>query len=409
MHIVKFAYYDDFRCSGPDCTDNCCRYWHIDISKSEYLYYMEMKCSNALRSVIDGAFKRKKEPTDIRYAEMKLTVEGKCHFLGKDSLCMLQKELGEESLSLTCRVFPRLHMKVGKGTVMQSCSATCCRVTEILMEHPEGLRITEEEYDGEDRYINNDMFTLPRLTPECKELSFYWTVLNAQIDILQNRGFTVPERMLILGYFCQKTDEYIKKDEASKNALLAKMLLDSELCRKIVDSLSPNQSDKRIADSSIRILHKMFRTAQNSPSAFVTQSFGRIMGRLAISVGLTIGNNEPDIGYNAEEYIRLTGMFKGIMEARPYIIENLLVNLAFSQNIRDGVWNNYFAMAVFYNTLKLCVPVFLKDGYNDKELAAALTYAVKLVLNTNLAKSNILLDSILQKKDTLPYAVFLIC
>ena len=102
-------------------------------------------------------------------------------------------------------------------------------------------------------------------------------------------------------------------------------------------------------------------------------------------------------------------MFKEIMEERPYIIENLLVNLAFSQNIRDGVWNNYFAMAVFYNTLKLCVPVFLKDGYNDKELAAALTYAVKLVLNTNLAKSNILLDSILQKKDTLPYAVFLIC
>ena len=188
MHIVKFAYYDDFRCSGPDCTDNYCRYWHIDISKSEYLYYMEMKCSNALRSVIDGAFKRKKEPTDICYAEMKLTVEGKCHFLGKDSLCMLQKELGEESLSLTCRVFPRLHMKVGKGTVMQSCSATCCRVTEILMEHPEGLSITEEEYDGEDLYINNDMFTLPRLTPECKELSFYWIVLNAQIDILQNRG-----------------------------------------------------------------------------------------------------------------------------------------------------------------------------------------------------------------------------
>ena len=142
MHIVKFAYYDDFRCSGSDCTDNCCRYWHIDISKSEYLYYMEMKCSNALRSVIDGAFKRKKEPTDVCYAEMKLTVEGKCHFLGKDSLCMLQKELGEESLSLTCRVFPRLHMKVGKGTVMQSCSATCCRVTEILMEHPEGLSIT---------------------------------------------------------------------------------------------------------------------------------------------------------------------------------------------------------------------------------------------------------------------------
>ncbi len=408
MNIVKFAYYDEFRCSGPDCTDSCCKYWRIDISKSEYLDYKKMKCSDALKKAVDGAFKRKKDPTDFVYAEMRLKEDGSCFMLGGDSLCMLQKELGENALSLTCRVFPRLHMKVGKDTVTKSCSATCCRVTEILMEHPEGLRITEEEYDGKDYYINKDLFTLPRLAPDSKETAYYWIVLNTQIDILQNRRFTVPERMLILGYFCQKAEEYIKNDEITKIAPLSEMLLDQELCRKIVNSLTPTQSDKRIADSSVKILYKMSRTAQNSPSVFVSQSFGRIMGRLAVTA-FSLGNNEPDIGFNAREYIKLTETFGKIMEERPYIIENLLVNLVFSQNIKDGVWYNYFALAVFYNTLKLCVPVFLKEEYTDKELASALTFAVKMVLNTNLAKSNVLVDSILRNKSTLPYAVFLIC
>lgn len=408
MNIVKFAYYDEFCCSGADCADSCCKYWHIDISKKEYLEYKNMKCSSALKTAFEGAFKIKQNPTDFVYAEIRLKEDGSCPMLDKDSLCMLHKELGENALSLTCQIFPRLHMKVGNDTVMQSCNATCSRVTEILMEHPEGLCIIEEVYNGKDRYINNNLFTLPRLAPNRKELTYYWPVLNAQIDILQNRSFTVPERMLILGYFCQKTEEYIKNGEISRIAPLAEMLLENELCRKIVKSLTPNQSDKRIADSSVKILYKMSRTAQNSSSAFISQSFRRIMGRLAAKA-FSIGNGEPEIAFNEEEYIKLTEAFRKIMDERPYIIENLLVNLVFSQNIMDGVWYNYFALAVFYNTLKLCVPVFLKEDYNDKELAAALTYAVKLVLNTNLAKSNVLLDSILQKKSTLPYAVFLIC
>jgi len=276
------------------------------------------------------------------------------------------------------------------------------------MSHPEGLKIVEGEYDGKDRYINRDLFTVPRLETERREFPYYLSILGAQIEILQNREFTVPERMLILGYFCQKTDGYIKNNEMFKITPLAEMLLDNELCTKITDSLKPKQSDKRIALSSVRILYKMYRTAQSSSSPFVSQSFNRLMGRLAVT-SAQIGGDETNISFSLEEYTRLAEAFGKIMNERPYIIENLLVNLVFSHNIKDGVWANYFTLAVFYNTLKLCVPIFLGENYTDEELAAALTYAVKLVLNTNLVKSNILVDSMLLKKYTLPYAVFLIC
>lgn len=408
MNIVKLAFYDEFHCTGPECKDTCCRYWHINLTKSEYLNYMEMRCSDELRAAMDNAFKRVINGSDPDYAEVRLNAEGKCPLLGDDSLCAIQKELGESALCFTCSVFPRLHMKVGNDTVMMSCSPTCCRVTELLMSHPEGLKIVEEKYDGKDRYINEDLFTLPRLKADCKEYPYYRSILDAQIEILQNRRFTVPERMLILGYFCQKTDEYFKTGEMSRIAPLADILSDNEICYRIADSLKPRQSDERIALSSVKILYKMYRAAQTSSSPFVSQSFNRFMGKLAVTAS-QIGSEELNISFSFDEYSRLTGIFKKIMKERPYIIENLLVNLVFSRNIKDGVWANYFTLAVFYNTLKLCVPVFLKEEYTDEELAVSITYAVKLVLNTNLAKCNILVDSMLLKKYTLPYAVFLIC
>lgn len=408
MNIVKLAFYDEFYCTGSECKDTCCRYWHINLTKSEYLNYKEMQCSDELRAAMDNAFRRVINGSDPNYAEVSLNAEGKCPLLGEDSLCAIQKELGESALCFTCSVFPRLHMKVGNDTVMMSCSPTCCRVTELLMSHPEGLKIVEEKYDGKDRYINEDLFTLPRLKADCKEYPYYRSILDAQIGILQNRRFTVPERMLILGYFCQKIDEYFKTGEMSRIAPLADILSDNEICYSIADSLKPQQSDERIALSSVKILYKMYRAAQTSSSPFVSQSFNRFMGRLAVTAS-QIGSEELNISFSFDEYSRLTGIFKKIMNERPYIIENLLVNLVFSRNIKDGVWANYFTLAVFYNTLKLCVPVFLKEEYTDEELAVSITYAVKLVLNTNLAKCNILVDSMLLKKYTLPYAVFLIC
>lgn len=408
MNVVKLAYYDEFQCAGAECGDSCCKNWHITLSRSEYLNYKNIECSSALRSAMDNAFRRKQDGNDPDYAEVKLDGEGKCPLLGGDNLCMIQNELGKDALCFTCSVFPRLHMKVGDDTVMMSCSPTCCRVNELLISRPEGLKIIEARYDGKDRYINRDLFTVPRLKSDRREFSYFWSILYTRIAILQNRRFTVPERMLILGYFCQKVDGFIKNNEMSKTAPLSEMLLNNELCEKIANSLKPEQSDERIAYNSVRILYKMYLHARSSSSAFVSRSFNRFMGKLAVKAS-QIGGDEPNISFSSDEYARLTEAFGKITEERPYIIENLLVNLVFSQSINDGVWVNYFTLAVFYNTMKLCVPIFLKDGYTDGDLAVAIAYAVKLVINTNLAKGNILLDSVLKKECDLPHAAFLIC
>lgn len=407
MNVVKFAYYDEFQCTGPECHDSCCKHWHIRINKKEYLDYKKMKCSPELRSVIDTAFKRNKNVEDYSYAEMRLKENGDCPFLGEDSLCRLQKELGEKALSFTCNIFPRLSAKVGTDTVRLSCSATCCHVTELLMRHPEGLQIIEEEYDGKNRLINNGSYSSETILKSWEGYPYYWNILNAEIDILQNRSFTIPERMLILGYFCQKADHNIKIGTPEKIPVLANMLLDNELCGKIAAALKPASSDDRIATNSVEILFNMLTRIQTTDETYLEKAFLQVTER--IEFVHKEENGKPVYSFSYTEYNRLTNIFRGIEKERSYIIENLLVNIMYSSNPQQGVWTNYFVLAVFYNVLKICAPAFLAEKYTDGELAVALTYAVKMVVNTHLVEGGTLEDFIQGNMNTLPYAAFLVC
>lgn len=415
MKLLKFAYVDEFSCIGPECTDSCCKYWSIIISKREYLDYKKMDCSPKLRRAMEGAFLRLPNETDVQYAQMHVKENGDCPFLDNDSLCMLQKEKGEEALGYTCNVFPRLYKRVGDKAITLSMSPTCCHVTEILMNHPEGLQLVETEYNGENRYVNQGKYSSPNIPDSWKGYSYYWSILNGELDILQNRNFTVPERMLILGYFCQKTEEYIKNNVMGKIIALSDMLLDNELCRKIVDSLTPAQSDNSAAAKSVSILQKMYERICTGKSTHLIKLFDQVINSISLTAEKDVNTDENGnsnvyrVFFNIEQYNRNLEIYRKLERERPYIIENLLVNLVFSQNITDGVWTNYFSFAVFYNIIKICVPAFLHENYDDKALANAITQAVKMVLNSSLAKEGTFRDFEFNKTHTLPYVAFLIC
>ena len=213
MKVIKFSYYDEFHCTGPDCLDTCCKDWTIGLTKREYLNYKKMDCSSELKSVIDTAFKRLKSNDDnLIYASMKLDQNGNCPFLGEDHLCKIQKEKGADALSTICNYFPRQIQRVGNDAYIYSCNMTCSHVVELMINHPEGLAVVEEEYKGDNPFIERDVFSGSVIMLKWNGYPFFWTIKYAQLDILQNRNFTISERMLILGFFDQKADEYIKSN-----------------------------------------------------------------------------------------------------------------------------------------------------------------------------------------------------
>lgn len=408
MKVVKFAYYDEFRCIGAECKDSCCKNWGISLTKREYLNYKKMDCTPELKSIIDTAFIRLRID-DSRYAAMKLKENGDCPFLGEDCLCKIQKEMGADALTFVCNIFPRRIYKVGNEAYIYAGDLTCSHVVEILMNHSEGLALVEEEYKGDNPAIEKDLFSGKIIYSHWEGYAYFWVIRNAQLDILQNRNFTIPERMLILGFFSQKADEYIKDNKGEKISGLANMLLDNEVCKKIADSLKAPQSEESSAAKSVDILSKMKYAAKNG--SFSNQKIAEHFEQIAKSIDLRTEiteNNDLNSFFDRKKYSESLSVYREIENNRPYIIENLLVNLAFTDDPQQGIWANFFALAIFYNTLKLCIPAFLKENWNGRDLALAITYAAKIVLNTHLADKGALVDFINNDSFDLPHAAFLI-
>ncbi len=411
MEIVKFKYYDEFHCIGPECPDTCCRYWSITLSKREYLDYKKMKCSPELKKIIDNSFvRKKKDGSEINYAEIKLDEKGNCPILGDDGLCRMQKEMGEGVLDYVCSTYPRLWNRVGGQALICSCNTTCPYVNELLINHPEGLEIVEEEYDGKNKYINQGMTSGSSTPKDWEGYPYYWTIKNAQVDILQNRSFTIAERLLILGFFCQKAEDYIKNNQGEKIQGLANMLLDNEACKKIADSLKPTQTEYSSALKAINIFAKMYDAIYENPYASI--EIKKNFNAAKEFIGANIESKEEnkvsfDIN-NGEKYYKAVEIYRKIENDRPYIMENILVNTVFSQAPNNGIWLNFFTIAVFYSLLKICVPAFLPENYTDRDLALALTYTSKMILNSHLADKGAAFDFMANDSFDLPHAAFLI-
>lgn len=409
MKVIKFAYYDEFCCIGAECSDSCCKHWSITLSKREYLDYKKMKCSPKLKSMIDSAFTRidNKKATDSVYAFMKLRENGDCPFLDDDCLCSIQKEMGEKALSMVCTTFPRLQANVGNDALIFACDITCPHVVEILMEHPEGLELVEQEYDNSIASVNKGIFSMRGTPNDWEGYPYYWIIKGAQIDILQNRSFTVPERMLILGFFCQKAEDYIKSGQGGKIQTLYDMLLDNDMCKKVADSLKASQSNESIAAKSIDILVKVILKTKQISNTVTYRHFQDVAANIGLTIDTTKEKGYTFI-YDTERYISNVELYRKIMFDYPHVIENILVNLVFTQAPNEGIWLNYFSLAVFYNILKICVPAFLKEGWTDKDLSSAIAYAAKGILNTRVAKKGISADFMDHNSFDLPHAVFLI-
>lgn len=420
MKVVKFKYYDEFQCIGPECPDTCCQGWTIFFGKREYLDYKKADCSQKLKDVISGSFVRVRDHEKkgisyderTNYAEIRLKENGDCPFHDSDGLCMVQKELGEKALSYVCSTFPRLQGSVGGENMIYACNLTCPHVIDVLMDHPEGLEIVEEDYDGSCDAINKGMHSLRSTPKSWFGYPYYWIIKSAQLDILQNRSFTIPERLLILGFFCKKADEYIEANQGEKIEGLYNMLLDPEFCRKVAESLKAPQSDENALAKSVGIFSKMLSYARESsaPKGF-KDCFEKAAGSIDLDIKLKLesdGQGQVESTCNKEKYFKNVGIFRGIESDRPYILENVFVNLAFTQTPDNGIFKNFFVLAMFYNILKISIPAFLEENWTDKDLAMAITGSAKMIINSHIVEDGLFHTFIDTDSFDLPHAAFLI-
>ncbi len=219
-------YYEEFSCIASRCKDSCCAGWEIDIDEDSYAYYKscEGAFGDRLRESMyvaeDGGYR------------FKLKESKRCAMLNDNNLCDLYRALGEEALCEVCTEYPRFSLFY--GNVEQKClSLSCEEVGRILFEREKKVFFVDHEmpdyYEcgGEAENRCEEMENCSREAENCSEkkedcdeeedpafITFMEQVQNRAVEILQDRGMSIEERMCSFLSFCSSAQDVINHYQA---------------------------------------------------------------------------------------------------------------------------------------------------------------------------------------------------
>ena len=198
------SYYEAFRCVGSVCEDTCCVGWRVPVDKLTYEKYQACEHPtlgpklHALVNIVPAA------QSDESFAEIKLDL-GTCPFLA-EGWCQVQATLGEELLSKSCATYPRV-MATVDGVLERSLDLSCPEAARLALTNPLPMEFVERLGEEDDARLGSlgIVDTTNSKHPD-KPFRHVHEVRSLMISLLQNRGYPLSQRMLVLGRLCDKLE-----------------------------------------------------------------------------------------------------------------------------------------------------------------------------------------------------------
>ena len=205
-------YYQNFVCKMGACRNACCEGWPISFSLDDYYHLTGSECSPELRRRLDTGLHIKLNPTPEAYAEIAPRFDGSCPMHLEDGRCAIHAELGEDKLSLVCRLYPR-GVRLEHGYEC-SCANSCEAVLELLFQRDEPVEFVRREMT----------FDMPQASS--RNISFETLGREQEIRMwlirqMQNQLLPIPQRLMAMGHALWALDEALStKDEQEVERLL---------------------------------------------------------------------------------------------------------------------------------------------------------------------------------------------
>ncbi|MCR5338791.1 MAG: flagellin lysine-N-methylase [Lachnospiraceae bacterium] len=155
MLIRKQNGFDDFVCIADKCPKSCCIGWQIVIDETSLQKY----------KAASGDFARELQAGIDEREKCFRQNAGRCSMLRSDGLCDLQKNMGEDYLCNTCRLYPR-HEEDFLDLREETLALSCPEVTGMLLDPGYVYGFSEEENEKNDdpeEYQDCDLFLLDEL------------------------------------------------------------------------------------------------------------------------------------------------------------------------------------------------------------------------------------------------------
>lgn len=198
--ILQPRYVTDFQCDGSKCNAKCCGEWCIDIDIETYKKYQRIK-NPAMRKKILASIQPSTCQADF---EIKFNEEGACPLLCEDNFCYVQRNLGEEALSNTCKGYPRVVKQVGKYQ-FRLLSMTCPVAAEKALFYSDGINI--QQLSIEDDTV---AWKLVANRVEKKSIGDDLTavhVIMGGLSLLQNDYYTFEQCLVLFGLFLDRVED----------------------------------------------------------------------------------------------------------------------------------------------------------------------------------------------------------
>lgn len=381
--VLEPSYYSRFACLADACQYSCCEKWGITFSKSNYDTLRSKHLPPAMREVLRRAIRRTGGEAEGHYAEIVLDQNLACPLL-RDGLCSLQKTCGERYLPDICRSYPRLKMLIN-DTLVRCCGNSCEAVLALLLEEKQGLVLSSRPATANEAH-------------ECGRMGCYLAdhpmrpylepVIITFLTIMQNRAYTLPQRMLLVGMAARSLETIMGSDHVedtvgwiTKHAPMASGDAYAQQLPAQVNSLALG------TQNCLANLNKL-RVGEGVTTALdINELAERLRAKINISINMAeekpsnLIETELDLPYLQ----RLAAHLDELLAEHPRFMENLMVNhmmgrfFPFSAAYGANPYDSYMALCNDYAMFRLAMMAYAGESGDMSDAMRGILLAARLV------------------------------
>ncbi|MBQ6297300.1 MAG: flagellin lysine-N-methylase [Selenomonadaceae bacterium] len=357
-------YVSKFKCDGGKyCLNNCCeREWNINIDDATYKKYSRLKPKSKAKEITSRMkFYSKRGNYVIKLKE------NCCPFLTKKSLCRLQLEHGEEFLSMTCATYPRRTNSFGTF-FERSLTLTCPVAAEMILFAQEPMKFEFVEVPDE-VHSKHGRIEMEKLPFKEHDAEIAREIQIAMISILQERRFTINQRLIALGLFLDNLEETISSgtDNESILNLIAAYQSEEFLLREMPPLFQSFAFDaKNFTVFMMKFISHTSEHLKDKKGYHFLCAFTEILGIKPDE------NNEIPLLDVAANYELLVDAHKNFSENYSTFLENYLVNELFMDHYpwrfnEESITKNFAIFLISYKIFELMMFTAAQKGFSAKE------------------------------------------
>jgi lysine-N-methylase len=310
-------YVSRFSCIGPQCEDNCCTGWKVDIDKKTYKAYRQSDHPALAERFARDMVRASAAPTGkLEYGSIALKPGTQECPMMEERLCAVQKHLDESHLSHTCFSYPRT-TRTFAGQAEQALVLSCPEAARQALLAPDAFEFVESD-------ITVRLDVVGRVvTKHGIDLEAMNDVRIFCLNLLRAPELALWQRLAVLGVFCERLSGALAGDaHATVGALLDEfvaVLEQGQLLVALAD-MQPNLPAQALVFSTLWG-GKSFDTR----SAVQNQVLGAIAAGLGADQSGQVSSDQL-----IERYTLGVQRLPEALQAAPQLLEHYLLNEMFS-------------------------------------------------------------------------------